>query len=431
MCRRAFAGAILAIALSGAVTSPVHAQGLLASPPDSSLETPKQHSAVARAACAGPVLSIACGVGGDALDAIGGLAGGVVDAGAGAVGNVAMDGLSSWVGEGAAWLISRVARLVERSTRPDLAAPWFERQYRGMRSLALLLALGFLVAALAHAALRQDLTAALRAGLLALPTAVVACFVAVTFVQLALLATDSATIAITQHSGGDSREFFDDLATAIGSPVQIPGFLSLIGALIAALLCLVVWIELILREAAIYLAVAFLPLTLAAAVWQRTSYVARRLAEALLALILAKITIAGAVAFAAAAMGNARGGAEGMTAMLAGIAVLFLAALSPWVLMRLLPLGGEHPGLHRGAVKQAARTAPAAATAAMVVRGGMRTSFGAAGGGVAGAAVAAAPAQPWRPPPPDGAAPRRPLPLMPTESAAAQAPERAKDPREG
>ena len=432
MFRKAWVAAIAAAAAVATTASSADAQALLGPLPSA----PTSHAPLVRAACAGPVLSVACGIGSDALGAIGGAAGDVISAGTGVVGDVAMDGLSSWVGNGAAWLIERVARLVERSTRPDLAAPWFERQYSGMRSLALLLSLGFLMAALAHAALRQDLGAALRAAFVALPTAVLGCFVAVTLVQLALIATDSATAAITRQSGGDSREFFDDLAHVIVNPTEIPGFLTLIAALLAALLCLVVWIELILREAAIFLAVAFLPLTLAASVWHRTGHVSRRLGEALAALILSKLTIAGAVAFAAAALGHARGGSGGMTALLAGIAVLFLAALSPWALLRLVPLGGEHPGLHRGSVKQAARSAPGAASAAMVVRTGMKTSFAGAAAPVAGGAlasgVAAAPAQPWRPPVPSTDGIRRPLPLMPSQPPVQpQQPDKAGDPREG
>ena len=294
-----------------------------------------------------PVIAVACGLAGDAIgvvgDVVGGAAGDVVGAGASIVGNSVLDGVSSWVGQGAAWLIERIGRQVERSTRPELGATWFTKQYRGMLSLALVLSLAFLLGALMHAALRQDLAAALRASFVALPVAVISCFAAVTLVELLLAATDDATRLLTRQTGDDSRAFFDDLATSIvpSGASPLPGFLAMLGALLAALLCIVVWIELILREAAVYLAVAFLPLSLAAMVWQRTAHLARRLVEGLVGVILAKLAIAVAVAFAASALGNGGEGAGGLSTMLAGCAVLFLAALSPWMLLRLIPLAGD------------------------------------------------------------------------------------------
>lgn len=323
-----------------------------------------------------PVVAIMCGLGGDAIGAVGDVAGDVLGAGAEIVGNTLLDGVSSWVGQGAAWLIGRIGEQVERSTRPELGATWFTDQYRGMISLALLLSMAFLLIALIHAGLRNDLAAAVRAAFVALPTAVIACFAAVTMVELLLAATDDATAFLTRRTGADSRDFFSDLAGALapagGSP--LPGFLTLIAALIAALLCIVVWLELILREAAIYLAVAFLPLSLSAMVWQRSAHLARRLVEGLIGVILAKLAIAVAVAFAASALSGGSSGAGGITTMLAGCAVLFLAALSPWMLLRLIPLGGDAQ-VHRGSVKRATATAPGAGTAAMVVRTGMYRTF--------------------------------------------------------
>jgi hypothetical protein len=406
-----------ALLLPGATAN---AQGLLAPSADTPSKPGRAARPMAAAACVGPVLSVACGVGGDALGAVGGAVTDAIGAGAGAVGGMAMDGLSSWVGEGAAWLIGKIAGLVERSTRPELDAAWFTQQYRGMLSLALLLTLGFLVIALAHAALRQDVAAAVRAAFIALPLAVCACFAAITLVELALVATDSAARVLTAGTSDDTREFFSDIGGVMVAPTPVPGFLALLAGVIAALLCLMVWMELILREAAIYLAVGFLPLSLAAMVWQRTAHLSRKLVEGLAAIILSKLTIAGAVAFAASAMGHARGDAGGMTALLAGCAVLFLAALSPWALMRLVPLAGEQLGLHRGAVRQAGMSIPGAVTALTVVRTGMRASFAAPAGPAVAAAAAAAPAQQWRPSAPDTA---RGLPLVAEMPAARTKPE--------
>src|SRR4051812_4163879 len=93
-----------------------------------------------------------------------------------------------------------------------------------------------------------------------------------------------------------------------------------------------------------------------------------------------KFTIASAFAIAGSALAHGRsGGSGGLTALLAGCAVLRVAALTPWVLLRMLP-GSQTAagGLHRGAVKGAAGTATGATTATMVARQAMLRGFGAA-----------------------------------------------------
>ena len=414
--RRLLVALLVLLAWLATINVSAQAQGLLAPPPDAE---PKARKAAALPdPCIGPALTVACGV----ADAAGDGLGEAISAGADAAGDLALNGLSGWVAEGAAWLIDRIARAVERSTRPELGATWFDKQYRSMLSLALLLALGFLLIAIAHAALRQDAAAGMRAALVALPVAICCAFAAVTFVELALAATDEATAIVTSRGAADSREFFSDLAEAVrpadnaqGAP---PGFLVLLGGLLAALLCFVVWIELILREAAIYLAVAFLPLSLAAMVWERTAHLARRLVEGLAAIVLAKFTIAASVALAASALGNARGDSGGITTLLAGCAVLFLAALSPWVILRVIPLSGG-PELQRGSVKRALGSAPGAAGATSVVRSGMRVAFAApagpaaaAGAGLAGGGGAAT-SSPWKPSASRAISPAGPRPTSP------------------
>lgn len=410
---RSAVGVLAAVALL-AGPSAACAQGVLAPVP------PPTHPAKPRArhllgVCNVPVVAVGCSVGGAALGAVGD----VVGAGVDAVGGAAMNGLANWVGDGASWLIGRIARLVERSTRPDLAAPWFQARYRTMLSLSLVAALGFLLVALAHAALRQDVEAALRAALIALPTAVLCGFAAVTLVGLALAATDEATLTVTSAAGGDGRAFLGELANilkpgSIGQPAM-PGFIMFLSALVAALLCFVVWIELILREAAIYLAVAFLPLSLAAMVWHRTGHLIRRLVEGLAGVILAKLTIGASIALAASAMGHATSSGGGFTSLLAGCAVLFLAALSPWVVFRLIPVAADQVSLHRGSVRRAVMSAPGAMTAATVVLAGMRMSF--AGGGAA--AAANTPSMP-QPASSAGAA----VPLRPLQQRRAASPEK-------
>jgi hypothetical protein len=322
----------------------------------------------------------------------------LVGTGVGMAGDAVMGGIVSWAASGAAWLVTSVAAQIEQSTRPALGSAWFSRQYRGMREMAVSLSLLFLLAAIVQAVVRQDLAMLLRSCLAALPLALLLTFAAVTLVELGLALTDTLTESTLRQTEGDLEEAFSDLATVLAPTAVVanplPGLVLFLGALLTAALAMVVWIELILREAAIYVTVAFLPIALAAAVWPRTSHWARRLAEWLTAIVLAKLTIAASFAVAGSMLAHGRGGSGGLTAILAGCTVLLVAALSPWVLLRLIPFAEQAAGsLHRGHVGGALRTAPGAGATTLLVRQAMLKSFGAG----FGAAAATTRVRPWGP----------------------------------
>jgi hypothetical protein len=107
---------------------------------------------------------------------------------------------------------------------------------------------------------------------------------------------------------------------------------TLLASAAAIVAGLLVWIELLLREAAIYAALLFFPLALAGLAWEPSRRWARRLAETLAALIFSKFVIAAVLSLALGGLGNA----DGATAVLAGAGLLFVAALAPFVLMRII-----------------------------------------------------------------------------------------------
>src|SRR5262249_19606037 len=91
----------------------------------------------------------------------------------------------------------------------------------------------------------------------------------------------------------------------------------------------------------------FLPLTFVAMIWPATARYARRLVEFLIALILAKLVIVAIIGLAAAALTNsgvvgspASSASDGQLVerMIAGGALLVLAAYSPLALLRAIPL---------------------------------------------------------------------------------------------
>ena len=247
---------------------------------------------------------------------------------------------------------------------------------------------------------RQDLAGLLRTVLLALPLSMLLMFAALALVQSGLVLTDWMTATVLGTVDKDAGKAFGDLAKLLvpvaATPNPLPSFVLFLSACVTALLTLMVWLELVLREAAIYVAVAFLPLTFAAMVWERTAHWSRRLAEWLAALILAKFTIGCAFAVAVAALANARGGTGGLSGILAGSAILLVAAATPWALLRLIPIGTDAV-LRRDHVRGAVQATPGAGTANVLARDLMITRFR--------GAVAGAPASPRAGAPPTATPP--------------------------
>src|SRR6185312_1282929 len=112
----------------------------------------------------------------------------------------------------------------------------------------------------------------------------------------------------------------------------IPLFGVFLGAIVLAIGGFVLWLEMIIRDAAIYICVFFLPLTFVGMIWPATSRWARRLVELLVAIVLSKFVIVSILTLATAAIANTgvvQGDGDDFERMLAGAALLVLAAWSP------------------------------------------------------------------------------------------------------
>ena len=278
----------------------------------------------------------------------------------------ALDAMSSWVGSGAAWLLNQAGQAIASSTTVDLSSPWFLQRYHDVVAILGPLALPLVVAAAIHALFRQSAALLLRAVLIQLPFAMVLAGAAIELVTLLLGITDQLCWSISVGTQGSIESVTSSLASAVissgGSASSgVPAFIVLLGAMVAALAALMLWIELLLRSAAIYVAVAFLPLVLVTMIWPALTSWTRRLVETLVALIFSKVVIVLALDLAVGAMGTVSG--RGFTTVITGISLLLLASFAPFSLLKLLPLfeasaAGHLEGLRQRAVASATHGAP-------------------------------------------------------------------------
>jgi hypothetical protein len=257
----------------------------------------------------------------------------------------------TWVVGGAATALRFTTSLLDASTRPALRSTWFSATYWRVATISALLTLPFLFAAAVHALVRADPTLLARAAFGYLPLAMIGVAIAAPLTSLVLAATDEMTSFVAAASGHADVTFLTRAAAGIssGSAVSQNPFLAFFVGLVTVAATLILWIELLVRAAAVEVIVLMLPLFFAAMVWPARRIWAVRAIETLFALILAKFAIVAVLSLGGAAISDS---ASGPATLLTGAVLIILATMSPWALLRLLPIhevaAAAAGGLSRG-----------------------------------------------------------------------------------
>jgi hypothetical protein len=310
--------------------------------------------------------------------------------------------LTSWVAEGASWLIGQVARGIEATTTPQLTSAGFLAEYAQMTAIAALLAAAMLLAAVLEGLAQGNATLLLRVVALNLPLALLATSVAYVVVQLGLAATDGLCHAIAAASHDTNHRFFEGAIEALGrtggtvgrevnsagglapsggpageasGTVAAPLFVTFLAAIVGAFAAFFVWLELLMRDAAVYVVALFAPLALAASVWPRWAGLLRRSAELLVALIGSKFAIVAIISLAAGLLASAGGALEHI---LAAAALMLIACFAPFVLLRLVPFaeGALGAAYGRRSAAGGALSGVQVASDVQILRGMARSNWG-------------------------------------------------------
>jgi hypothetical protein len=242
-----------------------------------------------------------------------------------------------WVDGSAAAALRYTASLIATTSRPAVTSTWFSATYWRVAALSALLTLPFLFAACIHALVRADLAMAARAAFGYLPLAMIGITIAAPLTGLVLAATDEMCAFVAEASGSADTTFLGHAATVITGFSLGSGdaFLAFFAGLLTVAATVSLWIELIVRAAAVEVIVLMLPLFFAAMVWPARRVWAIRAIETLIALILSKFAIIAVLSLGASAITQA---SAGPTALLTGATLVLLAVFSPWALLRVLPL---------------------------------------------------------------------------------------------
>jgi hypothetical protein len=282
------------------------------------------------------ITNAACSAGNTIANGVGSIVSGV--------GNTILDGIASWLIGAATAVTKFVAVQMRSTTTPQLQSSWYEAQFAPIAALGAALALLVTLVALGSAALRRSpdalagtLVAVVRAGF---GTGVI---IALTVIGLGI--ADAISADILQSS---PHAFWSTVSAAWGQR----GFGGFGSSALAALIALVevfgalfVWLELIVRNAVIYIAVLFFPVALAASIWPPLAGWTGRLGRLLLLFVMLKpvtlIVLSLAGNAAASGLSFSAGAGASVGTILAAVVIFSLAAFAPWALMYLLSADAE------------------------------------------------------------------------------------------
>lgn len=274
----------------------------------------------------------------EAGKSVAGAAGEVVTAPVRYAAGSAVEAVTAWVTDAAKWAVGKVLGLMDDSTSPNLEARWFTERYRFMVGMAALVLLPMLLIAAIRAVMTQDVSQLVRSFFVYLPVAILGTFIAVFLAQSLLVVTDAMSAAVAESIAGDVSQVFvaaGDTLTTPSPHAARPLFAIFFGALVLIVGSFLVWLELLVRSAAVTASVFFLPLILSGLVWPATARWTKRLIEILVALILSKFVIVAVISLATAALSEP--GKGGFGAVMSGAALMTIAAFSPFALLKLFP----------------------------------------------------------------------------------------------
>ena len=267
---------------------------------------------------------------------------------AGVVGELGTEQVQWWVLSSAGHELQQLRPVV---TQPTLApGDWFRPLYGRMTAIAVWLLGLFLLLAVLQALVRGDLSLLGEAVLKHLPAAVLATAGVVSFTLLLMRVTDDLCGFVL---GALGDQVWQDLDRASGVALLAAagtgwwGFLATLLGVLGLLSVITISLELLARMALIYLAMLFLPLGFAAMVWPAARGLVRRLLELLVGLVVSKLVLV--VVLVMAGVAFAAGvpvlpdqappqGDPAIADLLMGVILLLIAAMSPWALVRLIPL---------------------------------------------------------------------------------------------
>ncbi|GAA2484554.1 hypothetical protein [Streptomyces gobitricini] len=276
--------------------------------------------------------------------------------------------------DAAAWIVGKLSEAVKSTAEVDFTNPTFLQQYAVVFAASTVLTLVLWLLAVAKRAIRGvPLATAMSEAIGFLWLTVLASAFTPLILYTVVSATDGVTEVIASGSGGQTDAFFGTFAEALKKGEGIGGgpIMLIVVSLVSILAAGVLWLELVIRAALLYVGALLGTVVYAGLVDKNMWGHVRRWAGIMIAVILVKPVIV-IVLGLAGALSSAEG-PDAFSAVVSGLAIILLAIFASAMIYRFVPGFGDEIASARTNRKQATDGSQAAAVisspAALVSQG--------------------------------------------------------------
>jgi hypothetical protein len=297
--------------------------------------------------------------------------------------------LAKGCAEAASWTVDKLSQLVNETTNVDFTNPEFLRQYAVVFAASSILTLTIWLLAVAKRAIRGvPFTEALTEAIGFLWLTVIASAFTPLILYTVVSATDSVTDVVAAGTSGQTDKFFGTFSEALKKGNDIGGgpIMLIVVSLISILAAGVLYLELVVRAALLYVGALLGTAVYAGLVDKNMWGHVRRWAGIMIAIILVKPVIVIVLGLAGAL--SSSDGPNAFSAIVSGLSIILLAIFASAMIYRFVPGFGDEIVNHRNASRDPASRAAAAVVSspAALVRQGINThsSRGGSGGAASG-----------------------------------------------
>jgi hypothetical protein len=286
-----------------------------------------------------------------------------------------LSSLAKGCADAASWIVEKLSHQITSTSQVDFTNPTFLRQYAVVFAASTILTLVLWLLAVAKRAVRGvPLTEALSEAVGFLWLTVLASAFTPLVLYTVVSAVDAVTQVIGSGTGAHSDVFFGAFSDALKKGNSIGGgpIMLIVVSLVSVLAAGVLWMELVIRAALLYVGALLGTAVYAGLVDKNMWHHVRRWAGVMVAVILVKPVIVIVLGLAGALSGS--GGPTSFSAVVSGLAIIFLAIFASAMIYRFVPGFGDDVVKLRGDHKAAGNPGAALISSpAALVKQGIKT----------------------------------------------------------
>ncbi|MFD7291043.1 hypothetical protein [Streptomyces sp. NPDC059863] len=265
-----------------------------------------------------------------------------------------LSSLARGCADAAAWIVGKLSDAVKETATVDFTNASFLRQYAVVFAASTVLTLVLWLLAVAKRAIRGvPLSTAISEAIGFLWLTVLASAFTPLILFTVVSATDGVAQVVSSSTGGQTDVFFGGFAEALKKGDDIGGgpIMLIVVSLVSILAAGVLWLELVIRAALLYVGALLGTVVYAGLVDKNMWGHVRRWAGIMIAVIMVKPVIVIVLGLAGAL--SADSGPDAVSAVVSGLAIILLAIFASAMIYRFVPGFGDEIASSRSNRKQA------------------------------------------------------------------------------